>query len=166
MLLIGVPAWHWAIGGAVLASVTLALLWLANRRLGISTSFEDVCAIASRAPYFAREEIRGSGGWRLWFIGGLVIGGALSSITAGGWEPTWAAGLLDEAFGWSPFAKLGWMTLGGLCIGFGTRLAGGCTSGHGLFGLSNLEPASWLSTAAYMTSGVLMTNFVYRVLAT
>ena len=49
MLLLGVEPWHWAVSGAVLGLITLALLFFTNHRLGISTSFEDVCAIASKA---------------------------------------------------------------------------------------------------------------------
>ena len=56
------------------------------------------------------------------------------------------------------------MFVGGLFIGFGTRLANGCTSGHGIFGMSNLERASILSTISFMAAGVLTTQFVYRVL--
>jgi uncharacterized membrane protein YedE/YeeE len=55
------------------------------------------------------------------------------------------------------------MFAGGVAIGFGTRLAGGCTSGHGIFGLSNFEPASWVSTISFMAAGIVTTNFVYRV---
>ena len=59
--------------------------------------------------------------------------------------------------------KLAWMFGGGLFIGFGTRMAGGCTSGHGIFGLSNLERASLESTLAFMAAGVATTWLVYRV---
>jgi uncharacterized membrane protein YedE/YeeE len=53
---------------------------------------------------------------------------------------------------------------GGLLIGFGTRLAGGCTSGHGIFGLSNLELPSFVSTASFMAAGIVTTNLIYRVI--
>jgi uncharacterized membrane protein YedE/YeeE len=55
------------------------------------------------------------------------------------------------------------MFVGGLFIGFGTRLAGGCTSGHGIFGLSNFELASLVATISFMASGILTTQFLYRV---
>jgi hypothetical protein len=59
--------------------------------------------------------------------------------------------------------KLAWMFAGGLFIGFGTRLAGGCTSGHGVFGMSNFEWPSFLTTASFMAAGIVTTQFVYRV---
>jgi uncharacterized membrane protein YedE/YeeE len=55
------------------------------------------------------------------------------------------------------------MFVGGLFIGFGTRLAGGCTSGHGIFGLSNLELPSLVTTLSFMGAGVVTTQLIYRV---
>jgi uncharacterized membrane protein YedE/YeeE len=55
------------------------------------------------------------------------------------------------------------MFVGGLFIGFGTRLAGGCTSGHGIFGLSNLELPSAIATTSFMLGGIATTQLIYRV---
>jgi uncharacterized membrane protein YedE/YeeE len=56
------------------------------------------------------------------------------------------------------------MFVGGLFIGFGTRLAGGCTSGHGIFGLANFELPSLVTTVSFMAAGIATTHIVYRVL--
>jgi len=155
---------HWALAGVGIAGVTLALLFIANRRLGISTGFEDICSLALPAPYFRRPAVLSGRGWRLPLLGGLVFGGFLSAVFGGGWEPTWAMGLFDQVIGLGPGGKLAWMFVGGLFIGFGTRLAGGCTSGHGIFGLANLEFPSLLSTLSFMAAGIVTTQVVYRVL--
>ena len=55
------------------------------------------------------------------------------------------------------------MFVGGLFIGFGTLLAGGCTSGHGIFGLSNLELPSLIETISFMAGGIVTTQLLYRV---
>jgi uncharacterized membrane protein YedE/YeeE len=155
---------HWAAGGAVIALVTLTLLFVSNHRLGVSTGFENVCALVVRAPYFRRESLLSSHEWRLPLLGGLVLGGFLSAVLGGGWEPFWDLGRFDAEIGWGPAGKVVWMFAGGLLIGFGTRLAGGCTSGHGIFGLSNLEVPSLVSTLSFMAGGIVTTNLIYRVL--
>jgi len=164
LILNGLPPIHWAVGGAAVAAITIALLLIANRRLGISTGFEDVCSLVLPQPYFRRPTIRDGRTWRLPFLAGLVLGGFLSAAFGGGWHATWALGMFDRVVGWGPTGKLAWMFAGGLCIGFGTRLAGGCTSGHGIFGISNFEWPSLVATVSFMIGGIVTTQLLYRVL--
>ncbi len=155
---------HWALAGLGVSGVTLALLLLGSRRLGVSTGLEDICSLVLSAPYFGRAAVVSGRIWRLPLLAGLVFGGFLSAVLAGGWGPIWALGMFDRAIGFGPVGKLAWMFVGGLFVGFGTRLAGGCTSGHGIFGLSNLEVPSLLSTLSFMAAGIATTQLVYRVL--
>ena len=154
---------HWAVAGAGIAAITLCLLFLANRRLGISTGFEDVCSLVVQLPYFGRDSLHSARKWRLPFVAGLVLGGFLSAAFGGGWAPTWDLGLFDQVIGLGHAGKMAWMFAGGLFIGFGTRLAGGCTSGHGIFGLSNLELPSLIATISFMAGGIVTTQLLYRV---
>lgn len=154
---------HWAAAGATIAAVTLTLVLVANRRLGLSSTFDDVCSFVLPAPYFRRKAITSGRPWRLPFAFGLLLGGFLSAVLAGGWSPTWALGVFDARIGFGHAGKAAWMFVGGLFIGFGTRLAGGCTSGHGIFGLSNFERASLITTLAFMAGGVITTQLIYRV---
>jgi hypothetical protein len=155
----------WALAGALIGGITLLLLWLTNQRLGISTGFENVCSLVVNAPYLRRGEITKSHGFRLPFLGGLVLGGVLSAVAGGGWAPIWDLGRFDATFGIGHAGKLLWMFAGGVLIGAGTRMAGGCTSGHGIFGLSNLEGASLVSTLSFLGAGIVVANLVYRVVA-
>lgn len=154
---------HWALAGGLIGLLTLLLLGLANRRLGMSTGFESLCALVVRAPYFRRESLRRSAHWRLPIVIGLVLGGAISASLSGGWSTTWELGELGSRLGLSEVGLSVWMFVGGLSIGFGTRLAGGCTSGHGIFGISNFEPSGLVTTLAFMGAGVLTTQVVYRL---
>ena len=163
LILNGLTPIHWALGGAGIAAVTLTLLFVANRRLGISSSLEDFCSFVLPTPYFERAAVVSGRIWRMPFAVGLVLGGFLSAFLGGGWSPTWALGVFDEVIGFGPAGKLAWMFAGGLFIGFGTRLAGGCTSGHGIFGMSNFEGASLVSTLSFMAGGIVTTQLVYRV---
>lgn len=155
---------HWALAGAVIAAVTLLLVAVASRRLGISTGFEDLCSLVLQQPYFRRSAVTKGRAWRLPLLGGLVLGGVLSAVLGGGWSPIMDLGMFDRTIGFGPAGKLAWMFAGGLLIGFGTRLGGGCTSGHGIFGLSNLELPSLITTLAFMAGGIATTQLVYRVI--
>jgi len=162
-LLNGAEAWHWALGGSVIALVTVVLLAVTNIRLGISGSFENVCSFVVRVPYLMRPDVASSHRWRLPFLAGLVLGGFLAAASTVGWSATWNLGLLDRTFGLGIAGKIIWMFAGGVLIGFGTRLANGCTSGHGIFGISNREASGLLSTIAFMATGLITTNVIYRL---
>lgn len=164
LILNHLPPIHWAVAGTGIAAVTLGLLFLANRRLGISTSLEDICSLLIAQPYFRRGAVSSGRRWRLPFVVGLVLGGFVSAVLGGGWAATWNLGMFDQVLGFGPAGKLAWMFAGGLLIGFGTRLGGGCTSGHGIFGLSNLELPSLLTTVSFLAGGIVTTHLLYRVI--
>jgi uncharacterized membrane protein YedE/YeeE len=90
------------------------------------------------------------------FLLGLVLGGGLSALVTGEWALT--VGLRGTDFArivealQVPAPLL--LFFGGALVGFGTRMAGGCTSGHGLCGVSQFQPGSWLATAAFFGAGV------------
>ena len=163
LILNDLSPWHWALGGLGIAVVTILMLAIANKRLGISTGFESLCSLGLKAPYFQREGLQRSNSWRLTFLVGLVLGGFLSALLSGGWSAHWRLGLFDLALPTEPVFKALWMFGGGLLIGFGTRLAGGCTSGHGIFGIANLERSGFVATISFMVAGILTTNLIYRV---
>ena len=97
LILTHMPPLHWALAGAGIAAITLALLYLANTRLGISSGLEDLCSLALPSqPYFSRASLLSARRWRLPFVAGLVLGGCLSALVSGGWTPTWDLGLLDQ----------------------------------------------------------------------
>jgi len=155
---------HWYVAGIGIAGITLALLLLASRRLSVSSGFEDICSLVIDSSYFRRAAIVSGRSWRLPLLAGLILGGFLSAVLGGGWEPTWALGLFDRAIGLGPAGKLAWMFVGGLFIGFGTRLAGGCTAGHGIFGVANFEKPSIISTVSFVLAGIVTSHIVYRVI--
>jgi hypothetical protein len=92
---------HRAVAGAGIAAVTLCLLYLGSRRLGISTELEDVCSLVLSQPCFRRDAGRSGRRWRLPLLAGLVFGGFLA-VTGGGWTSTWALGMFDRVIGLEP----------------------------------------------------------------
>jgi uncharacterized membrane protein YedE/YeeE len=97
------------------------------------------------------------------FFVGLAAGGAVSALLAGRWHPSYRLDGAVLAHLVSARTLPVVLVLGGTCVGFGTRMAAGCTSGHGLVGVSRLQPGSLLATVAFFGTGVL-TSFALGAL--
>jgi uncharacterized membrane protein YedE/YeeE len=172
--------WPWYVAGAVIGLTVPTLLLLGNKRLGISSTLRQVCAMCypAKIPYFNYDWKKQS--WNLFFAFGILIGGFLGGYVFANpepvdvsdetiamfsrWNMTEIHGLLpDQLFNWESLLTLkGFllMVVGGFLVGFGTRWAGGCTSGHGIMGLSALQWPSLVATASFFIGGILFSHFV------
>ena len=177
--------WHWSISGVMIAIVMFLLIYF-GERFGVSSSFKAVCAVGGAgriADYFKYDWKKHN--WLLTFVVGAVIGGAIGVTLLASPAPVEisSATLTDletlginvpenntEGRGFIPhelfnFQTLGTlkggllMVLGGFLVGFGTRYAGGCTSGHAITGLSNLQLPSLVAVIGFFIGG-LLTTFV------
>lgn len=99
------------------------------------------------------------------FLLGLLLGGLASALLAGALEPTASlhGTLFASLSGGGSLPAAPWLLAGGVLVGFGTRMAGGCTSGHGLCGVSRFQPGSLLATVAFFATGVV-TSFALGAL--
>jgi uncharacterized protein len=145
-----VERWPFWVGGLAIGLFVLAFLIGTRNLLGVSTGFADACA-ATFDPKVRRS-------WRLPFIAGIVAGGVLASLLAGGSAPTVAMGLFDERVTSDLGLKALVFTMGGVLLGFGSRLANGCTSGHGIVGTALLAKSSWIAAGVFVVTGVLVTH--------
>ncbi|MEI8255959.1 MAG: YeeE/YedE thiosulfate transporter family protein [Deltaproteobacteria bacterium] len=114
-------------GGLLIGLSSAALLLLEGRIAGISGIVGRM--FPPQAGEFA---------WRLWFVAGLLAGAVVLRVFTPG------------VFGAAPAASLGTLAVAGLLVGYGTRLANGCTSGHGVSGLSRRSPRSLAAVATFM----------------
>ena len=171
--------WPWYVAGPLIGLMVPALLLLGNKQFGISSSLKHVCAatIPGKIKFFNYDWRKHT--WSLMFVLGVVIGGfvfgyltaddtiAISTQTQAdlselGVQPQ--AGLAPvEIFSWESLGTVrGWIfiVLGGFLVGFGTRYANGCTSGHAIMGLSNLKWPSLVATVSFFVGGLLMTHLL------
>lgn len=150
-----VDRWPFWVGGAAIGLFVLIFLAVTGKALGVSTGFYDACA----APFdpAARRS------WRLPFLVGIVGGGVLAALGAGSLAPTATMGMFDSVVTASLPAKAAIFTAGGVLLGFGARLAGGCTSGHGIVGMALLARSSLVATVVFMVTGFAVTNVMFRV---
>ena len=131
-------SWLPALIGGGLIGVSATLLLAFNGRIA------GISGIVNGAIQFAAGE-----GWRWMFIVGMLAGGALYEY-----------GLAPQPTPTSVFSP-GAMIIGGFLVGFGTRMGGGCTSGHGVCGLGRLSPRSLVAVLIFLTTAIL-TVFVGR----
>jgi uncharacterized protein len=139
---------HYLLGGLFIGAGVAALFVLTGLVGGMSTVFTSTWSFASRRGYFQQPRFTGSRRWRLVFALGLVLGAAL-------WWALWGpvGGVATALPAWQLLA-------GGLLVGFGARLSGGCTSGHGICGLASLQLPSILAVLVFMATAFVTANLV------
>lgn len=172
--------WPWYIAGPLIGLTVPALLILGNKAFGISSSLSHICAacIPANVPFFKYEWKKES--WNLFFVFGILIGGLITTTLIPNPDPVNVnPALVQELSGYGihdykqvvPAEVVNWSSLltlkgflmivaGGFLIGFGTRYAGGCTSGHSIMGLSTLQWPSLVATCCFMIGGFLMANII------
>ncbi len=181
--------WPWYVAGPLIGIIFTLLLLLAGKVLGISSNFRHLCAAVPAPdawkPAFLRYDWRASGLWNLTFLLGIALGAFLSVVLLG--EPN-AGGAISDATradlaalgvtdfsGLVPSDLISWGALGsgaglaillggGFLVGFGARYAGGCTSGHAISGLANLQLPSLVAVLGFFAGGLLVTFGVLPIL--
>jgi uncharacterized membrane protein YedE/YeeE len=156
------------------------LLLLGNKSFGISSSLRHICAACLPAgiPFFTYNWKKEA--WNLFLVAGILTGGYIAAAFLASSGPvqvnekllhelqqygvTNHEGLMPvDIFNWTTLFSLKGlllMVMGGFLVGFGTRYAGGCTSGHVIMGLSNLQWPSLVATVCFMIGGFIMANLI------
>ncbi|WP_199118798.1 YeeE/YedE family protein [Pedobacter sp. ASV28] len=172
--------WPWYVAGPLIGLTVPALLILGNKSFGISSSLRHICAacIPSNIPFFKYDWKREI--WNLFFVFGIFLGGAiainfLANPNPMVINPKLVAELAkygmtnyhnlvpEDIMNWSSLFTLKGILImvgGGFLVGFGTRYAGGCTSGHAIMGLSTLQWPSLVATICFMVGGFAMANLI------
>lgn len=169
--------WPWYVSGPLIGLMVPALLLYGNKSFGISSSLRHICAacIPNKISFFNYNWKAES--WNLVFVLGVIIGGVIAGILFQNPEAVQISqetiadlnalgiknlnGMLpDDVFSWSSLFTIRgfvFMVIGGFLVGFGTRYAGGCTSGHSIMGMSNLQLPSLIATCCFFIGGLIMT---------
>jgi len=173
--------WPWYVAGPLIAFV-MFLLFYFGKKLGISSNLENLCAMggAGKLVGFFNFDWR-KNTWNLLVVFGVLIGGFIASqwltqsdtiilnsqtiqdLSAIGIKNAGAHYLPPEIYSIDAMLSLkgfAILIIAGFLVGFGSRYAGGCTSGHGIVGLSNLEIPSFIAVAGFFIGGIIMTWFI------
>jgi uncharacterized membrane protein YedE/YeeE len=102
--------------------------------------------------------------WELIFVGATIVGGLLAAWHGGELSQRWLPPMWADRFGENSLWLRGIAALlGGVLMSFGARMAGGCTSGHGISGAAQLNVASWIALICFFIGGVTVANILFRV---
>jgi uncharacterized protein len=153
---------------------------MGNKRLGISSSLRHICAacVPASIPLFKYDWKKEF--WNFYFVGGVLLGGFIGGVVFANPDPVAISestlayiqtfgvsqqpGLMPvEIFSWNQlFTSRGFilMIIGGFLVGFGTRYARGCTSGHGILGMAALQWPSLVATASFFGVGIIFSYYI------
>jgi uncharacterized membrane protein YedE/YeeE len=172
--------WPWYVAGPLMGLIVPFLLIAGNKSFGISSSLRHICAACFPAniSFFKYDWKREA--WNLFFVTGVLLGGVITATLLKSNEPVSVSENLKtellqygvtnysnlvplELFNFQNlFSLQGFflIVVGGFLVGFGTRYGGGCTSGHAIMGISNLQWPSIIATCCFMVGGIIMANFI------
>ena len=183
-------AWHWSVSGAGIVFVMFLLLWFGGS-FGASSNLRTLCAIGGAGKKHSFFDFNWKDQmWNLVFIFSAIVGGFLAITFLASPEPVQISqatqdylltvgistpATIQEGFGYVPaeiFAtssilvpkNLFLLIVGGFLVGFGARYAGGCTSGHAISGLSNLQLPSLIAVIGFFIGGLVMTWLVLPII--
>lgn len=177
--------WPWYISGPLIAFIMFLLL-MVDKNFGMSSNLRTLCTIcgAGNKVSFFKFDWK-TQRWNLMVVLGAIIGGYIAStflttsdavilneevvvkLHALGFESAGKAYLPTELFDISSFMNiksLAVLIIGGFLVGFGARYAGGCTSGHAISGLSNLQLPSLIAVVGFFIGGLLMIHVIFPLI--
>lgn len=165
------PAWSPYLVGGLIGLLVLLTLSLAGKKIGASSAYSDLAGMIGRLiaprhigslPYY--QDNKPMIGWTLVFVIGAIGGSFLAAwhggeLTGEFLQPMWTARFGADSYGFRTFIAL----LGGGLMAFGARMAGGCTSGHGISGTLQLAVSSWIAVTCFFVGGIAAAMLMYRV---
>lgn len=177
--------WPWYVSGPLIA-LTMFILLFVGKRFGMSSNLKTLCTLfgADRTCDFFRFDWKGED-WNLWVMAGTLLGGFLAAyylsidqvpdlnqqtieqLVASGFESAGKTYVPTELFGNDVFSDPGTLAIlliGGILVGFGSRYAGGCTSGHSISGISNLQLPSLIATIGFFIGGSIMVHLIFPLI--
>lgn len=178
--------WPWYVAGPLIGLIVPLLLLVGGKRLGISSSLQHMCAaVAPTNLEFFRYDWRERGLWNLAFTAGVFVGGIIGATLLVSPDPTIdlspatiaalsGLGVQDftglvpaDFFTWGALTSIPGLVMvlgGGFLVGFGARYAGGCTSGHAISGLADLQFPSLVAVIGFFVGGLIVTHLVLPLL--
>lgn len=165
------PAWSPYLVGGLIGVLVLCTLALAGKKIGASSAYSDSAGMIGRLvvprhiasiPYFQNN--KPMIGWTFTIVLGAILGSFLAAWTGGELTGMYLQDMWIARFGADSYAlRTGVALVGGGLMAFGSRMAGGCTSGHGISGTLQLAVSSWIAVICFFVGGIFAAMLMYRV---
>lgn len=165
------PAWSPYLVGALIGVLSWLTFYFSNKALGASSQYATVAGMLGKLvarkhtdslKYYQDNPPKIN--WGLALVFGLVIGAFVAAWTGGEFSPQLLPEMWVDRFGAGSHILRGAVAfLGGLLMAFGARLAGGCTSGHGISGTMQLSVGSWIAAAGFFIGGIATASLLYAI---
>ncbi len=158
--------WTGWIAGGLLGLYAIFQYWLSNKQLGCSLAYGNLSRYLPGSQFFKTGDFESLNNWRLWFIIGIPLGSFIAHLTSidTPFSLTFGMGeMYDQIMPESTIGKVIYLISGGLAMGYGARVAGGCTSGHVIAGCSLVNPVSFLAAALFFVGGLITVQFLFFI---
>ena len=164
------PAWSPYIVGAGIGVLSWMTFYFSDKPIGASSFYATVAGLIGKmvAPrhtesleYFKKNPPKVN--WEFAFVLAIIAGAAVAAISGDGLVNRWLPPMWSARFGDSLALRAVFAFTGGALMAFGARLAGGCTSGHGISGTLQLNVASWIAVVCFFIGGAFVANVLYRL---
>ena len=163
-------AWSPYFVGTLIGLLSMATLYFSNKPLSVSTAYARLAGMVGNL--FSRrhtesltfyKEKKPKIEWGVMLVFGMLFGAFIAAVTGGEFGVVWVPSLWEQRFGPDVLLRLGMAFVGGAITAYGARLAGGCTSGHGISGALQLSVSSWVALACFFVAAVATANLLYRL---
>jgi uncharacterized membrane protein YedE/YeeE len=164
------PAWSPYVVGALIGVLSMFTFYFSNKPLGASTAYARIAGMLGSlvAPKHTQslkfyKDKKPVVDWEVMLLFGVVAGAFLAAWLGGELTLRWVPTMWAAKFGESVGLRLAVAFAGGLLMAFGARLAGGCTSGHGISGTMQLSVGSWIAVICFFAGGIATAMLLFRV---
>jgi len=165
-----VPAWSPYLVGGLIGVLSMFTFYFSDKPLGASTAFANVAGLIGRliAPrhtdslHFYADQKASKIDWRVALVIGVIVGSFLAAWSGGEITGRWLPPMWAERFGENVWLRMAVGFLGGGLMAFGARMAGGCTSGHGISGALQLSVGSWIALLGFFVGGVATAMLLFH----
>ncbi len=163
-------AWSPYLVGALIGLLSMATFYFSNKPLSVSTAYARLAGLVGNL--FSRghtenlkfyQDTKPKIAWGEMLVFGMLLGAFIAAVTGGEFTATWVPALWEQRFGPDVALRLGVAFAGGVILAYGARLAGGCTSGHGISGALQLSVSSWTALACFFAAAVPTAHLLYRL---